>query len=75
MELVKKKTSTEVYTGSQSNEIDQAVNSPLFGRTVQKNYILNDTAALKKKIKHENRKEAFTPGNEARDGSNTAILI
>ena len=73
MELVKK-TSAEVSTSAQSNGIVQEGNSSSLGKTIQRNYILNDTAALKKKIKHENRKEAFTTGNEAKDGSNTVIL-
>ena len=39
------------------------------GQVIQKNYILNDTAALRKKIGHEKRKEACNLGVEARDGS------
>ena len=45
------------------------------GRTIQRNYVLNDTAALKKKIKHENRKDAFNQGVEARDCSNMVLLL
>ena len=43
------------------------------GRIIQKNYILNDSGALKKKKKHESRKEPFNLGVEARDGSNMVI--
>ena len=43
------------------------------GQVVQKNYVLDDTGALKKKLRHETRKEAFTMGVEARDGSNMVI--
>jgi hypothetical protein len=45
------------------------------GQVVQKNYILNDAAALKKKIKQEGRKEAFNMGVEARDGSNMVLEL
>ena len=43
------------------------------GKVFVKNYVLNDIAALKKKIRHEGRKEAFTM-DEAKDGSNTVTL-
>ena len=43
------------------------------GQVIQKNYILNDTAALKKKMRQESRKEAYNMGVEARDGSNMVI--
>ena len=36
------------------------------GRNIQKNYILNDSGVLKKKLKHEDRKEPFNMGVEAR---------
>ena len=45
------------------------------GQVIQKNYILNDSSALKKKKKNENRKEAFNLGTEARDGSNMVIQM
>ena len=40
-----------------------------------KDYILNDKGSLKKKMKHESRKEAFTSGTEAKYGSNMVILM
>ena len=43
------------------------------GQVIQRGYVLNDTGALKKKLRHESRKEAFTLGVEARDGSNMVI--
>ena len=43
------------------------------GQVVQRGYVLNDTGALKKKLRHESRKEPFNMGVEARDGSNTVI--
>ena len=43
------------------------------GQVVQKSYVLNDTGALKKKLRNETRKEPFNLGVEARDGSNMVI--
>ena len=43
------------------------------GQVLQKNYILNDSAALKKKMKHEDREDPFNMGVEARDGSNMVV--
>ena len=43
------------------------------GQVVQKGYVLNDTGALKKKLRQESRKEPFNLGVEARDGSNMVI--
>ena len=34
----------------------------------KRNYILNDSNALKKKVKHETRSEPYNEGIEARDG-------
>ena len=47
----------------------------LSGRTVQKDYILNDISALKKKVRHETRPEAFDTGSEASNGSNVVIQM
>ena len=43
------------------------------GRLVQRNYVLNDVAALKKKMKAEKKKLDFAIGKEARDGSNITV--
>ena len=43
------------------------------GQVVHKTYVLNDTSALKKKMRHEDRKEVYNLGVEARDGSNMVI--
>ena len=46
------------------------------GRIIQMNYVLNDAAALKKKLRNEtNRKEPYTAGSDAKDGSNVVILM
>ena len=43
------------------------------GQVVQKNYVLNDTGALKKKLRHETRKDPFNLGTEARNGSSMVV--
>ena len=57
----------------QGNEAAAATAKVKKGLTVQKNYVLNDTSALKKKMRHEGRKEPYNLGTEARDGSNMVI--
>ena len=44
------------------------------GKVVQRNYVLNDVGALKKKVKHEARKTEYEIGTEAKDGSNIMFL-
>ena len=39
----------------------------------QRNYILNDVGALKKKLKAENKKHDFAIGKEAKSGSNITV--
>ena len=43
------------------------------GKVVQKNYVMNDLGALRKKLKHEGRKKEFILAKEAIDGSNAII--
>ena len=46
------------------------------GRIIQENYVLNDAAALKKKLLNEtNKKEAYNSGKDAKDGSNVVTLM
>ena len=46
------------------------------GRVIQDIYVLNDVAALKKKLRNEtDRKEAFNTGADAKDGSNVVLLM
>ena len=46
------------------------------GKLIQANYILNDTGALKKKLRHETaRKDPYNEGTEAKDGSNMVFLL
>ena len=43
------------------------------GKIVQKNYVMNDLGALRKKLKHEGRQKEFILAKEASDGSNAII--
>ena len=45
------------------------------GQVVHRNYFLNDSGALQKKVRHEKRKDPFNQGTEARDGSNVVVLL
>ena len=45
------------------------------GRTIQRGYILNNTAALKKKIRHESHRDPYDNGSETKDGSNMVVLL
>ena len=62
-------------------EVDNVVLQPSesnpvpIGQTIQRNYVLNDIGALKKKIRHESRKDPYNQGTEARDGSNMVLLF
>ena len=51
----------------------QVSNSKMKGQVIQKNYVLNDSSALKKKKRNESKKEPYNLGTEARDGSNMVI--
>ena len=62
--------------GGTGEEVSVLNGNPKKGRVIQKNYVLNDTSALKKKIRNESyRKEAFNYGVDARDGSNVVVLM
>ena len=57
---------------SQNNETSsdvQSRSSPILS-VLKRNYVLNDSNALKKKLKNESRSEPYNLGTEARDGSN-----
>ena len=43
--------------------------------TVQRNYVLNDVNALKKKLKHESRRHEILIAKEAKDMSNLTIQL
>ena len=46
------------------------------GKVVQRNYVLNDAAAMKKKLKNEmTRKEPYDMGADAKDGSNVVLFL
>ena len=45
------------------------------GNVCQRNYVLNDSNALKKKVKNEKRTEPFNLGTEARNGANMVVQM
>ena len=45
------------------------------GKVSQRNYVMNDLAALRKKLSHEKRKQEFILAKEARDGSNAIVQM
>ena len=45
------------------------------GNVTQRNYVMNDLGALRKKLKHEGRKNDFIISKEAKDGSNTIVQM
>ena len=62
---------------SQNNETSsdvQSRSSPTLS-VLKRNYVLNDSNALKKKLKNESRSEPYNLGTEARDGSNMVIQM
>ena len=47
----------------------------LNGNIVHRNYILNDSNALKKKLRHEGRPDPFDLGTDAKNGANVVVLL
>ena len=45
------------------------------GKVVQRNYVLNDIGALRKKMSHEKRKHDFIISKEGKDGSNVILQM
>ena len=45
------------------------------GKVTQRNYVMNDLGALRKKLKHEGRKHDFILSKEAKDGSNAVVQM
>ena len=75
IEVVVEAPSEVVEVPDQDQVVVPSVN-PNKGRVVQKNYVLNDSAALQKKLRNETkRKEAFDTGTDAKDGSNVLVLM
>ena len=70
----KEKHEVEVSSCDEVEEEAQICPKPT-GKTVKRKYVLNDSNALKKKVRNESRSEPFTQGTEARDGSNVVILL
>ena len=58
----------------QKNEKEQAARiKEKKGKVVQRNYVMNDVGALRKKLKHEARKQEFAISKEAKDASNIVV--
>ena len=69
-------TSAENRMEVVSNHEEAGINTTTMkGQVIHKNYVLNDSSALKKKKRNETRKEAFNLGIEARDGSNMVVQM
>ena len=65
--------STVVMTGDPSSRNIVEKTKKIAGKVKQKNYVLNDVGALKKKLKHENKKQEISIGKEAKDASNITV--
>ena len=74
---LQKASNTSVKPLNRSQGDDGKVATPILmkGQVIQKNYVLNDSGALKKKLRHETREDAFNLGVEARDGSNMVVEL
>ena len=57
-------------TGDISNQV-----SGKKGKVIQRNYVMNDLGALKKKLRQEGRKHEFSFVKEAKDGSNAVVQM
>ena len=65
-----------IVVSGQKEPVGVQVDPQKKGRVIHETYVLNDKAALKKKLSNEtSRKEAFNAGTDARDGSNVVILM
>ena len=74
---LQKASNTSVKPPNRSQGGDEKVATPklIKGQVIQKNYVLNDAGALRKKLRHETREHAFNLGVEARDGSNMVVEL
>ena len=66
---------SSVLANNSGKNLDNAAANASIGKgqVVQRNYVLNDTGALKKKLRHETRKDPFNLGTEARNGSSMVV--
>ena len=56
-----------------SEEVEKTETDRKKGKVIQRNYVLNDVAALKKKLRAEGKKHEVTIGKEAKDASNITV--
>ena len=74
MEAISMEKNQSALLTNQSKEISNH-DARKKGKVVQRNYIMNDLGALRKKLNHEGRKQDFRIAKEAKDGSNTIIQM
>ena len=76
VEIVVSGAEDGIVVSGQKEPVGVQVDPQKKGRVIHETYVLNDKAALKKKLSNEtSRKEAFNAGTDARDGSNVVILM
>ena len=73
--IVEKTDSVMEHPQQGDKDVTPKVVKGQVGKVIEKNYVLNDSSALKKKKRNECRKEPFNLGTEARDGSNMVIQM
>ena len=56
-----------------SSSPQASITTPSLGTTKQRNYVLNDVGALKKKLSHEKRADDISINKEAKNHSNVII--
>ena len=66
-------SSSQVAVANTNMELEKVEANTNKGRVVQRNYILNDVAALKKKLRAEGKKNEVSIGKEAKDASNITV--
>ena len=62
-----------VQSVANTTEVEKVETDAKKGKVVQRNYILNDVAALKKKLRAEGKKHEVAIGKEAKDASNITV--
>ena len=70
-------TSQQVDSASlnPNTEVSSKTDGKKKGKLVQRNYVMNDVGALRKKKRHEARKQEFLLAKEAKDCSNVVVQM
>ena len=58
-----------------NTEVSSKTDGKKKGKVVQRNYVMNDVGALRKKLRHEARKQEFLLAKEAKDCSNVVVQM